>query len=40
MTTYKFPHNFLCGAAAVLDLTGHDGRKYSAQEIHDITRRP
>ena len=24
-------------ATAAFDLTGHDGRKYSAQEIHDVT---
>jgi len=24
-------------ATAVFDLTGHNGRKYSAQEIHDVT---
>ena len=24
-------------AAAAFDLTGHNGRKYSAQEIHDVT---
>lgn len=24
-------------ATAAFELTGHDGRKYSAQEIHDVT---
>ena len=34
---FGFETYLVSDATAAFELTGHDGRKYSAQEIHDVT---